>query len=38
MFGTDIYSAGIGKRIEEYFRKMITGPGAVRRALQKVLQ
>jgi fructuronate reductase len=37
IFGTDFYSAGIGKRIEEYFREMIAGPGAVRRALQKVL-
>jgi fructuronate reductase len=37
IFGIDLYSAGIGKRIEEYFREMIGGPGAVRRALQKVL-
>ena len=37
IFGVDLYSAGIGKRIEEYFREMIGGPGAVRRALRKVL-
>jgi fructuronate reductase len=33
LFGVDLYSAGIGERAEQYFREMISGPGAVARTL-----
>ena len=35
MFGVDLYEAGLGDRIEGYFREMVAGPGAVRTALEK---
>ncbi len=37
IFGLDLYEAGIGGRIEGYFAEMLTGPGAVRRALERHL-
>lgn len=36
IFGVDLYSVGIGERIEEYFKAMVTGPGAVKRSLQEI--
>ena len=38
LFGSDLYQAGIGGRIEEMFREMTAGPGAVRKTLKKYLQ
>ncbi len=35
IFGSDLYKAGIGERIEELFVQEITGPGAVRRTLRE---
>ena len=37
LFGTDLYKAGIGERIEEMVRSEISGPGAVRRTLKQYL-
>ncbi|WP_174391336.1 mannitol dehydrogenase family protein [Caldanaerobius polysaccharolyticus] len=37
IFGLDLYSVGLGEKIEGYFNDMISGVGAVRRALQKHL-
>ena len=37
IFGSDLYEAGIGDRIEEIVRYQISAPGAVRRSLQKYL-
>ena len=37
IFGSDLYAAGIGERIEELFCEEIQGPGAVRAALVKHL-
>ncbi|MBQ9444119.1 MAG: mannitol dehydrogenase family protein [Lachnospiraceae bacterium] len=37
IFGSDLYEAGIGKRIEELFAAEISGTGAVRRTLQNEL-
>ena len=37
LFGLDLYSAGVGQKIEEYVREMTGGPGAVKRTLQKHL-
>jgi fructuronate reductase len=38
VFGSDLYDAGIGCRIEEMVRDMISGKGAVRSALGKYLK
>ncbi|MBR3009013.1 MAG: mannitol dehydrogenase family protein, partial [Stomatobaculum sp.] len=38
IFGSDLYAAGIGERIEELFKEELAGPGAVRAALKKHLQ
>jgi len=38
MFGIDLYEAGLGAKIEGYFREMITGPGAVRKTLEKYIK
>jgi len=35
LFGLDLYSVGVGEKIEEYFKEMIHSPGAVKRTLQK---
>ncbi len=37
IFGTDLYQAGIGARIEALFLEEIAGPGAVRAVLKKYL-
>ena len=37
IFGTDLYEAGIGGRIEEIFREEISGYGMVRKTLEKYL-
>ncbi len=38
LFGSDLYKDGIGLRIEELFKEMIAGKGAVRRTLHKYLK
>jgi fructuronate reductase len=38
IFGTDLYRVGLGERIEGYFAELLTGPGAVRKTLQKYLK
>ena len=35
LFFTDLYKAGAGEMIEEMFREMIAGPGAVRATIHK---
>ena len=37
IFGVDLYEAGLGKKVENLFKELIGGPGAVRRVLQKYL-
>ncbi len=37
IFGTDLYAAGLGRKIEEMFKKQLAGPGAVRRTLKEYL-
>jgi fructuronate reductase len=37
IFGLDLYSVGLGEKIEGYFNEMISGTGAVRAALRKYL-
>ena len=37
IFGIDLYEAGLGARIEEMFKELIAGPGAVRATLKKHL-
>ncbi len=37
IFGVDLYEAGLGGRVEGYFAELVSGPGAVRRTLQKYL-
>ena len=37
IFGSDLYAAGIGERIEEMFREQLAGPGAVRETLHRWL-
>lgn len=36
LFGVDLYEAELGEQIETYFKEMISGIGAVRRALQSL--
>ena len=33
LFGLNLYEAGLGKKVEEYFTRLIAGPGAVRKVL-----
>lgn len=35
LFFTDLYQAGVGEKIEQMFREMITGPGAVKATIHK---
>ena len=35
LFFTDLYKAGVGEKVEEMFREMIAGPGAVRATIHK---
>ena len=37
IFGSDLYEAGIGEKIEQFFREEIAGEGAVRETLVKYL-
>ena len=37
IFGVDLYEAGVGGKVEEMFREMLKGKGAVRAALKKYL-
>jgi fructuronate reductase len=37
IFAVNLYNAGLGERIESYFAELITGPGAVRKTLQKYI-
>ncbi len=37
IFGIDLYKAGLGEKIESFFREELAGPGAVRAALKKHL-
>ena len=37
IFGSDLYAAGIGDRIEQIFAEEIAGPGAVRVTLHKYI-
>jgi fructuronate reductase len=34
LFGLDLYEAGLGGKVEDYFAQMIAGPSAVRKLLQ----
>lgn len=36
LFGTDLYKAGLGGKIETRFAEMLAGPGAVRQALRSL--
>ncbi len=38
IFGSDLYSIGLGEKIEAYFAEMIAGPGAVRATLKKYVK
>ena len=35
IFGSDLYAAGLGEKIEGYFKEELAGPGAVRKTLEK---
>ena len=37
IFGSDLYKAGLGGKIEEYFKELIAGPHAVRNTLVKYI-
>lgn len=37
LFGVDLYTTALGKKVEDMFREMLEGPGAVRKTLQKYL-
>ncbi len=37
IFGVNLYTVGLGKKIEEMFREMLLGPGAVMRTLKKYI-
>ena len=38
IFGVDLFSAGIGEKIEQYVKMMIAGKGSVKTTLKKILQ
>ena len=38
IFGTDLYAAGLGEKIEGYFREMTAGPKAVEQVLDKYVK
>lgn len=35
IFGVNLYEAGLGEKVENYFKELITGPQAVRKTLHK---
>ncbi|GHU66275.1 mannitol dehydrogenase [Clostridia bacterium] len=37
LFGVDLYSVGLGEKVEALFTKMIEGPGSVRRTLHEAM-
>lgn len=37
IFGTDLYKVGLGKLVESYFRRFVSGKGAVRKTLIEVV-
>jgi len=37
IFGVDLYEAGLGKKVEEYFTEMLQGKGAVYNTLKKYI-
>ena len=37
LFGVNLYEAGLAAKVAEYFRKMLTGPGAVRATLTELV-
>ncbi|MDF2612440.1 MAG: uxuB [Clostridia bacterium] len=37
IFGINLYNAGLGERVENYFAELVRGPGAVRATLKKYL-
>lgn len=37
LFGTDLYKAGLGQKVERYFADMLKGEGAVRATLKTIL-
>lgn len=38
IFGLDLYEAGLGEMVENYFKELISGAGAVRNTLKKYLK
>lgn len=36
IFGVDLYEAGLGTKVETYFEKLISGPGAVRKLISEM--
>ncbi|WP_181162015.1 MULTISPECIES: hypothetical protein [Bacillaceae] len=38
IFGVDLYEVGLGNTIEEFFKQLIGGPGAVRETLHEQIQ
>lgn len=38
IFFTNLYKDGVGEKIEDMFREMIAGPGAVRAAIHKYVR
>lgn len=38
LFGADLYEIGLAQRVEEYFKEMTKGKGAVRKTLEKYLR
>ncbi len=38
LFGLDLYEVGLGEKIENYFREMVSGKNAVRETLKKYLE
>ena len=37
LFAVDLYEAGLAEKVTAYFRRMIAGPGAVRRTLEELV-
>ena len=35
IFGVNLYEAGLGERVEQYFEELVAGPGAVAKTLKK---
>lgn len=38
IFGVNLYESSLGNKVEDYFKQMIQGPGAVRKALQVLVK